>query len=60
VLELPVIEDSREGGKTKLVYRYYQIPSTISAEPATVRLMRNGKKLHLHNMHTFVAVKPKG
>ncbi len=29
-------------------------------EPATTRLVKSGKKLHLHNNHTFVAVKPKG
>ncbi|KAK0397206.1 hypothetical protein QR680_002032 [Steinernema hermaphroditum] len=40
--------------------KYYEIPKTIIAEPAAVKLMRRGKKLHLHNDHTFVAVKIRG
>uniref|UniRef100_A0A1I7YWS0 Phorbol-ester/DAG-type domain-containing protein n=1 Tax=Steinernema glaseri TaxID=37863 RepID=A0A1I7YWS0_9BILA len=40
--------------------RYYEIPKAIISEPAAVKLMRRGKKLHLHNDHTFVAVKIRG
>ncbi|TMS36792.1 hypothetical protein L596_003874 [Steinernema carpocapsae] len=40
--------------------KYYEIPKAIVIEPAALKLMRRGKKLHIHNDHTFVAVKIRG
>ncbi|VBB31020.1 unnamed protein product, partial [Acanthocheilonema viteae] len=37
--------------------RYYLIPHTILNEPGAIKLLRQGKKLHVYNNHTFVAVK---
>jgi len=51
-LVLEVIKD-----KTK---RYYLIPPSIVHEPGASKLMKHGKKLHIYNEHTFVAVKIRG
>ncbi|ULT81848.1 hypothetical protein L3Y34_011660 [Caenorhabditis briggsae] len=40
--------------------KYFLIPPAMLNEPAAARLMRKGKKLHIYNDHTFVAVKVKG
>uniref|UniRef100_A0A8R1HR89 Protein kinase C n=1 Tax=Caenorhabditis japonica TaxID=281687 RepID=A0A8R1HR89_CAEJA len=40
--------------------KYFLIPPAMLTEPAAARLMRKGKKLHIYNDHTFVAVKVKG
>ncbi|CAI2357020.1 unnamed protein product [Caenorhabditis sp. 36 PRJEB53466] len=40
--------------------KYFLIPPAMLTEPAASRLMRKGKKLHIYNDHTFVAVKVKG
>ncbi|KAK6034297.1 phorbol esters/diacylglycerol binding domain protein, partial [Cooperia oncophora] len=40
--------------------KYFLIPPTMLNEPAASRLMRRGKKLHIYNEHTFVAVKIRG
>lgn len=40
--------------------KYYLIPPSIVDEPAAARLMKRGKKLHIYNEHTFVAVKLRG
>ncbi|CAG9534954.1 unnamed protein product [Cercopithifilaria johnstoni] len=37
--------------------RYYQIPHIVLDEPGATKLLRQGKKLHVYNDHTFVAVK---
>ncbi|KAK6101107.1 Phorbol esters/diacylglycerol binding domain (C1 domain) family protein [Brugia pahangi] len=37
--------------------RYYLIPHAVLDEPGATKLLRQGKKLHVHNGHTFVAVK---
>uniref|UniRef100_A0A0R3RGZ6 C2 domain-containing protein n=1 Tax=Elaeophora elaphi TaxID=1147741 RepID=A0A0R3RGZ6_9BILA len=37
--------------------RYYLVPHVILDEPGITKLLRQGKKLHVHNDHTFVAVK---
>ncbi|KAI1725780.1 phorbol esters/diacylglycerol binding domain (C1 domain) domain-containing protein [Ditylenchus destructor] len=55
ILELDDSSSPETGGK-----RYYLIPGVIANEPAAIRLMRSGKKLHVHNNHAFVAVKPRG
>ncbi|KAJ1353301.1 hypothetical protein KIN20_009902, partial [Parelaphostrongylus tenuis] len=39
---------------------YFLIPPSMIAEPATIKLMRQGRKLHIYNEHTFVAVKIRG
>ncbi|KAF7630888.1 Phorbol-ester/DAG-type domain-containing protein [Meloidogyne graminicola] len=46
---------SEEEGPT-----YYEIPAEISNEPAVVKLMQSGKKLHIQNSHILVAVKAQG
>lgn len=38
-------------------YRYILIPPTIAREPAAASILKKGKKLHLCQNHTFVAVK---
>ncbi|KAF8355443.1 hypothetical protein PRIPAC_97066, partial [Pristionchus pacificus] len=40
--------------------KYFLIPPNILNEPEAVRLLKKGKKLHIYNEHTFVAVKIKG
>ncbi|KAL3088826.1 hypothetical protein niasHS_009118 [Heterodera schachtii] len=40
--------------------RYYAIPSEVQSEPAVIKLMQSGKKLHIYEWHIFVAVKPRG
>ncbi|KAJ1354717.1 hypothetical protein KIN20_011726 [Parelaphostrongylus tenuis] len=40
--------------------KYFLIPPSMIAEPATIKLMRQGRKLHIYNEHTFVAVKIRG
>nr|CDJ91496.1 C2 calcium-dependent membrane targeting and Protein kinase C domain containing protein [Haemonchus contortus] len=40
--------------------KYFLIPPSMLSEPAASRLMRRGKKLHIYNEHTFVAVKIRG
>lgn len=40
--------------------RHILIPPSIVNEPAATRLFKRGKKLHIYNEHTFVAVKIKG
>uniref|UniRef100_A0A915BZZ7 Uncharacterized protein n=1 Tax=Parascaris univalens TaxID=6257 RepID=A0A915BZZ7_PARUN len=50
-----VLETTKDGKK-----RYYLIPPSIVDEPAAGRLMKHGKKLHIYNEHTFVAVKLRG
>ncbi|CAB3399270.1 unnamed protein product [Caenorhabditis bovis] len=40
--------------------KYFLIPPAMLSEPAASRLMRKGKKLHIYNDHTFVAVKIRG
>ncbi|KJH40664.1 C2 domain protein [Dictyocaulus viviparus] len=40
--------------------KYFLIPQSMINEPATCKLMRRGKKLHIYNEHTFVAVKIQG
>ncbi|CAD6190621.1 unnamed protein product [Caenorhabditis auriculariae] len=40
--------------------KYFLIPPSMLNEPAAARLMRKGKKLHIYNEHTFVAVKIRG
>uniref|UniRef100_A0A915ED83 Phorbol-ester/DAG-type domain-containing protein n=1 Tax=Ditylenchus dipsaci TaxID=166011 RepID=A0A915ED83_9BILA len=57
ILEL---DNNIDGGENANGKRYYLIPPEIMSEPAAIRLMHNGKKLHVHNNHTFVAVKPRG
>ncbi|EJD74293.1 hypothetical protein LOAG_18370 [Loa loa] len=37
--------------------RYYLIPHAVLDEPGVTELLRQGKKLHVYNDHTFVAVK---
>ncbi|VDM19984.1 unnamed protein product [Wuchereria bancrofti] len=37
--------------------RYYLIPHAVLDEPGATKLLRQGKKLHVYNDHTFVAVK---
>uniref|UniRef100_A0A1I8BQX8 Phorbol-ester/DAG-type domain-containing protein n=1 Tax=Meloidogyne hapla TaxID=6305 RepID=A0A1I8BQX8_MELHA len=39
---------------------YYAIPAEISNEPAVVKLMQSGKKLHIRNSHILVASKSRG
>jgi hypothetical protein len=41
-------------------FRYYLIPPAVIAEPAAAKLMKRGKKLHIFNEHTFVAVRIRG
>ncbi|VDM56459.1 unnamed protein product [Angiostrongylus costaricensis] len=50
-----VLELDHEGEK-----KYFLIPPSMMAEPATIKLMRHGRKLHIYNEHTFVAVKIRG
>ncbi|VDM48446.1 unnamed protein product [Toxocara canis] len=50
-----VLETTKDGKK-----RYYLIPPSIVDDPAAGRLMKHGKKLHIYNEHTFVAVKLRG
>uniref|UniRef100_A0A0M3HR42 C2 domain-containing protein n=1 Tax=Ascaris lumbricoides TaxID=6252 RepID=A0A0M3HR42_ASCLU len=50
-------ETSSVGEKSGM---YYLIPPSIVDEPAAGRLMKHGKKLHIYNEHTFVAVKLRG
>ncbi|VDN06979.1 unnamed protein product [Thelazia callipaeda] len=45
--------EMRENGEK----RYYLVPSAILDEPAAMKFLRQGKKLHVYNEHTFVAVK---
>ncbi|KAK6766542.1 hypothetical protein RB195_026061 [Necator americanus] len=40
--------------------KYFLIPPSMLNEPAAAKLMRRGKKLHIYNEHTFVAVKIRG
>lgn len=40
--------------------RYYSIPAEVATEPAVVKLMQSGKKLHVHNAHMLVASKSRG
>ncbi|WKY16638.1 hypothetical protein Q1695_001353 [Nippostrongylus brasiliensis] len=40
--------------------KYFLIPPSMLSEPAASKLMRRGKKLHIYNEHTFVAVKIRG
>ncbi|VDM74446.1 unnamed protein product [Strongylus vulgaris] len=40
--------------------KYFLIPPSMLSEPAAAKLMRRGKKLHIYNEHTFVAVKIRG
>ncbi|GMT06318.1 hypothetical protein PENTCL1PPCAC_28492 [Pristionchus entomophagus] len=40
--------------------KYFLIPPNILNEPEAIRLLKKGKKLHIYNEHTFVAVKIKG
>ena len=40
--------------------RYYSIPAEVATEPAVVKLMQSGKKLHVHNAHILVASKSRG
>jgi hypothetical protein len=44
----------------KFFIRYYSIPEIISAEPAVVKLLQSGKKLHIFNEHILVASKSRG
>ncbi|VDK65668.1 unnamed protein product [Onchocerca ochengi] len=48
-----LILETHENGQK----RYYLIPPTILDEPAAMSFLRQGKKLHIYNDHTFVAVK---
>ncbi|CAI4226202.1 unnamed protein product [Auanema sp. JU1783] len=50
-----VLELEQEG---KL--NYLLIPPAVLSEPAAANLMKKGKKLHIYNDHTFVAVKIHG
>uniref|UniRef100_A0A915PHH5 C2 domain-containing protein n=1 Tax=Setaria digitata TaxID=48799 RepID=A0A915PHH5_9BILA len=47
-----VLETYENGQK-----RYYLIPPSILDESGATKLLRQGKKLHIYNDHTFVAVK---
>ncbi|CAJ0928107.1 unnamed protein product, partial [Mesorhabditis belari] len=47
-----VLELNHKGEK-----KYFLIPPSLLAEPAAAKLMKRGKKLHIYNEHTFVAVK---
>uniref|UniRef100_A0A914I7F6 C2 domain-containing protein n=1 Tax=Globodera rostochiensis TaxID=31243 RepID=A0A914I7F6_GLORO len=40
--------------------RYYSMPPEVQSEPAVIKLMQSGKKLHIYEGHIFVAVKPRG
>uniref|UniRef100_A0A0N5C9W2 Intracellular signal transduction n=1 Tax=Strongyloides papillosus TaxID=174720 RepID=A0A0N5C9W2_STREA len=40
--------------------QYFLIPQQIVSEPAIHKLLKKGKKLHVSNDHTFVAVKIRG
>uniref|UniRef100_A0A914LWZ8 Phorbol-ester/DAG-type domain-containing protein n=1 Tax=Meloidogyne incognita TaxID=6306 RepID=A0A914LWZ8_MELIC len=53
-LVLELIGPEEEGPK------YYSIPAEISNEPAVVKLMQSGKKLHILNSHILVASKSRG
>ncbi|KAM3724087.1 Protein kinase C-like [Dirofilaria immitis] len=48
-----LVLETRENGQK----RYYLIPSTVLDKPEVMKLLRQGKKLHIYNDHTFVAVK---
>uniref|UniRef100_A0AC35U645 Phorbol-ester/DAG-type domain-containing protein n=1 Tax=Rhabditophanes sp. KR3021 TaxID=114890 RepID=A0AC35U645_9BILA len=41
------------------IKKYFLIPPNIASEPAAQKLIKRGKKLHISNDHTFVAVKIK-
>lgn len=45
-----------KNGETKHIL----IPPSVIDEPAATKLFKRGKKLHIYNEHTFVAVKIKG
>ncbi|CAJ0576205.1 unnamed protein product, partial [Mesorhabditis spiculigera] len=47
-----VLELNHKGQK-----KYYLIPPSMLTEPVAAKLMKKGKKLHIYNEHTFVAVK---
>ncbi|KAI6233673.1 hypothetical protein M3Y99_00881400 [Aphelenchoides fujianensis] len=50
-----------ELGKPEEEKKYYLIPPEYVHElSASTNIMKRGKKLHIHNEHTFVAVKAKG
>uniref|UniRef100_A0A914MJE5 Phorbol-ester/DAG-type domain-containing protein n=1 Tax=Meloidogyne incognita TaxID=6306 RepID=A0A914MJE5_MELIC len=53
-LVLELIGPEEEGPK------YYSIPAEISNEPAVVKLMQSGKKLHILYSHILVASKSRG
>uniref|UniRef100_A0A1I7RQP2 Phorbol-ester/DAG-type domain-containing protein n=1 Tax=Bursaphelenchus xylophilus TaxID=6326 RepID=A0A1I7RQP2_BURXY len=40
--------------------KYYFIPHEILPDLVAIKFLKRGKKLHIHNEHTFVAVKTKG
>uniref|UniRef100_A0A0N4ZB12 C2 domain-containing protein n=1 Tax=Parastrongyloides trichosuri TaxID=131310 RepID=A0A0N4ZB12_PARTI len=52
-----VILELSQGNNLK---KYFLIPQHISTEPAAQKLLKKGKKLHVSNDHTFVAVKIRG
>uniref|UniRef100_A0A914CAK8 Uncharacterized protein n=1 Tax=Acrobeloides nanus TaxID=290746 RepID=A0A914CAK8_9BILA len=51
-----LIYEVYKGGENK----YYQVPPAVASDPEALKLLGRGKKLHVHNGHSFVAVKTKG